>query len=56
MAGEAVDSMDNLQSLCKQCNLSKGGRFFDIKTTPMTPLGSFIPKNGKISHYQDESE
>ncbi len=24
-----ADSLDNLQLLCSNCNLSKGGRFFD---------------------------
>ena len=56
MAGEAVDSLDNLQSLCKKCNLQKGGRFFESTPTPMTPLGSFAPKNGSISHYQETTD
>ena len=56
MAGEAVDLMDNLQSLCKKCNLQKGGRFFESPPTPMTPLGSFAPKNGSISHYQETTD
>jgi len=50
------DSLSNLQFLCQQCNLRKGGRFFDEPKTPMTPLGSFYPKNDSISHYQDDSE
>jgi 5-methylcytosine-specific restriction endonuclease McrA len=50
------DSLTNLQLLCEQCNLRKGGRLFDSKRTPMTPLGSFIPKNASISHYQDDVE
>jgi 5-methylcytosine-specific restriction protein A len=50
------DSMDNLQALCKRCNLSKGGGFFESDRTPMTPLGSFNPRNGSISHYQEASE
>ena len=37
MAGEAVDSMDNLQSLCRNCNLKKGGSFLESDRTPMTP-------------------
>lgn len=51
-----TDELHNLQLLCKECNLQKGGRFFDSPPTPMTPLGLFIPKNAKISHYQDDSE
>jgi 5-methylcytosine-specific restriction protein A len=50
------DSLLNLQLLCAQCNLQKGGRFFDKPRTPMTLLGSFYPKNASISHYQDDSE
>jgi 5-methylcytosine-specific restriction endonuclease McrA len=56
MTGEAVDSLDNLQSLCKKCNLQKGGTFFESVRTPMTPLDLFAPKNGSISHYQEASE
>ena len=48
------DSDSNLQVLCGPCNYSKGGRFFESARTPMTPLGSFIPNNDQISHYQDE--
>ena len=36
------DSMDNLQALCKQCNLSKGGGFFESVRTPMTPRLNYI--------------
>jgi hypothetical protein len=50
------DSMDNLQALCKRCNLAKGGGFFESTPTPMTPLASFTPKNEEISHYQIDSE
>ena len=50
------DSLNNLQLLCQNCNLRKGGTFFDKPRTPMTLLGSFIPKNASISHYQDEVE
>jgi 5-methylcytosine-specific restriction protein A len=50
------DSMDNLQALCRQCNLSKGGAFFVEPKTPMTPLGSFAPRNGSISHYQETND
>jgi len=48
------DEDNNLQVLCRTCNFSKGGRFFESARTPMTLPGSFIPKNGEISHYQDE--
>jgi len=51
-----TDDLSNLQLLCVQCNLSKGGRFFDKAPIPMTLLGSYIPKNASISHYQDDSE
>lgn len=47
------DSMDNLQSLCKRCNLAKGGRFFDSAKTPPTPRVLVLPQNGSLSHYQD---
>ena len=50
------DNDNNLQCLCRTCNYSKGGRFFESKPTPMTLLGSFIPNNAEISHYQEESE
>ena len=48
------DEDSNLQVLCRTCNYSKGGRFFDSPKTPMTLPGSFIPNNDHISHYQDE--
>jgi 5-methylcytosine-specific restriction protein A len=51
-----TDELSNLQLLCVQCNLSKGGRFFDKPPIPMTLLGSFYPKNASISHYKDDSE
>jgi len=50
------DSMDNLQAVCKRCNLSKGGAFVVEPKTPMTPLGALTPGNDKISHYQEASE
>jgi len=46
------DEPSNLQCLCATCNYSKGGRFFDTPSTPMTPLGLFTPKNDSITHYQ----
>jgi 5-methylcytosine-specific restriction protein A len=48
------DSLQNLQLLCVQCNLQKGARFFDTPKTPMTPPGSFTPRNGSITHYNPE--
>lgn len=37
-------AMDNLQSLCKSCNSSKGGRFFSQKATPPVFVKSSLPK------------
>jgi len=55
-----TDSMDNLVAACKKCNYSrigsKGGAFFNKALTPMTPLGSFAPKNGSISNYQETTD
>lgn len=56
ISGNLADSMDNLQALCKSCNLRKGGRFFERAGTPQTLPVSFTPKNDSISHYQDESD
>lgn len=50
------DSLNNLQLLCRNCNLSKGARFFDMPKTPMTPLGLKTPENGSISHYSLEDD
>ena len=49
------DSMDNLQALCRSCNLSKGGRFFESAKTPPASLGLFTPETARIAHYKDES-
>ncbi len=46
------DLMENLQTLCEFCNLSKGGRFFSGEGTPPTLHGSFVPQNVSISHDQ----
>lgn len=54
--GNIADSLDNLQALCKTCNLRKGGRFFDSPRTPPTLRVSFTPRNDQIRHYQDESD
>jgi 5-methylcytosine-specific restriction endonuclease McrA len=56
ISGNLADSMDNLQSLCKTCNLRKGGRFFASPRTPQTLPVSFTPRNDSIRHYQDESD
>jgi hypothetical protein len=62
------DSMDNLVAACKACNYGRIGRkgikgqnghkgaFFESVPTPMTPLGSFAPRNGSISHYQESTD
>jgi len=34
---------DNLQSMCKSCNSSKGGRFFSHKATPPVFSGRIYP-------------
>ena len=51
-----TDNMDNLQAACKRCNYSKGGRFFEGASRPMTPHLTFTPKNEEISHYQIDSD
>jgi len=40
----------NLITLCQFCNLSKGGRFFDLDGTPPTLQGREIPNNLSVSH------
>jgi 5-methylcytosine-specific restriction endonuclease McrA len=47
------DDFDNLQCLCKNCNYSKGGRFFDGQRTPPTPLVPFFPENNRNVHYEE---
>jgi 5-methylcytosine-specific restriction endonuclease McrA len=37
-------SPDNLQSMCKSCNSSKGGRFFNSMPTPPVFPDSSLPK------------
>jgi 5-methylcytosine-specific restriction endonuclease McrA len=44
------DELVNLRQLCQNCNLSKGGRFFENGLTPPTLHGVFIPQNESISH------
>ncbi len=60
------DHFENLQTLCRTCNYSKGGRlgplnghsrttpgFFAAPRTPPTPLVGDFPENGKIVHYEE---
>lgn len=51
-----TDELSNLQLLCVQCNLSKGGRFFSTPKTPMTPHVLNTPENGSIAHYSPEND
>jgi len=44
------DLMENLQTLCQMCNLSKGGRFFEAPLSPPTLHGEISPQNVSISH------
>ena len=44
------DQDSNLRQLCQNCNLSKGGRFFEGALTPPTLHGTFVPQNVSISH------
>ena len=37
-------ALDNLQSLCKSCNSSKGGRFFSSKATPPVFSACSLPE------------
>lgn len=43
------DDANNLQTLCKSCNLRKGG-FFGERLTPLTLQDKDIPKNASVSH------
>ncbi len=44
------DEMWNLRQLCQNCNLRKGGRFFETDGTPPTLQGLYVPQNESISH------
>ena len=46
------DLEENLQVLCENCNLRKGGRFFEQPLTPPTLRERYIPENVSISHDQ----
>jgi 5-methylcytosine-specific restriction endonuclease McrA len=43
----------NLQTLCRSCNSSKGGRFFNTLPTPLTLPGLISPPNDSRSHEND---
>lgn len=45
-----TDHDDNLQTLCRRCNSSKGGRFFSGEGHHPTPPGSLSPRNESKSH------
>ena len=40
----------NLRQLCQNCNLQKGGRFFENALTPPTLHGEISPENVSVSH------
>ena len=40
---------DNLQSMCKSCNSSKGGRFFSHKATPPVFSSNISPKTAVMT-------
>ena len=44
------DLEENLQVLCKSCNLRKGGSFFEKPLTPPTLHGRISPLNDSVSH------
>ena len=44
------DLEENLQVLCQNCNLQKGGRFFEQPLTPPTLHDVYVPQNVSISH------
>lgn len=46
------DLEENLQVLCKSCNLRKGGAFFEKQATPPTLHERYIPENVSTSHDQ----
>lgn len=62
LLGENGDTMENLITACRQCNLSKGGKlaelgenqskggFFGQRRTPPTLHVGYIPQNGSVSH------
>ena len=48
LGGSEDDS--NMQILCKRCNLSKGGSFFDSPKHPRLFPFLNTPKNASVSH------
>ncbi len=62
LVGEQGDTLENLITACRACNLSKGGKmaelgenqskggFFGMHRTPPTLHGLNIPANGSVSH------
>ena len=50
------DSDDNLVCACRNCNFSKGGRFFVSRRTPPTLPVFSNPRNTSISHEPDQSK
>lgn len=47
---QGTDDLSNLQILCQKCNLSKGGRFFNLVNTPPTLHDRISPLNVSVSH------
>ena len=45
-----TDHLHNLQLLCQNCNLSKGGRFFERDVSPPTLHELNPPQNVSVSH------
>ncbi|CAB4161979.1 HNHc domain containing protein [uncultured Caudovirales phage] len=41
-------ALDNLQSMCKSCNSSKGDRFFSHKATPPVFLERSLPETVRV--------
>jgi len=50
------DADDNLVAACRNCNFSKGGRFFVSRRTPPTSPVFSNPRNTSISHEPDQSK
>ncbi|CAB4222903.1 HNHc domain containing protein [uncultured Caudovirales phage] len=50
LMGKEGDVDSNLRTLCRTCNLKKGGRFFSTPLTPPTLHGRYLPQNVSQSH------